>query len=472
MIETARTSPSHARASTRSSLTLLVCMAFIVLSVLPALADLPSTSAPVLRLARTIPTTPFTGTTISTRDAEGSAYVPSDKSLWLVGDNDRSAFEINPYTGAVKRIIERPAFDAAIQFGGGPAAGANRTGDLESLAYDENSDTLYAFSGTCCSSSALPTVFRLTRVSGQLQIDSYQPLPAGTDYTGAGWNGADDKIYVARNRYLRTYDYVTNTSGPTFRLRNVTGILGLDFTDDGADVLVVTNAERMVRVNWASKRIVTGWNFDLTPFGVRDSRAVEVIPDQEPSGFDQLYVYDGYSGRVLGDPLKYAVFVFDVSDSGGGGGGSELVGNPGFEADTSGWTGGGVATLSRVSGGHNGSAGAALLQNNGTTSGNCMLNDSPNWVTTTLSGTYTASLWVRADTAGATLRLRLREYNGGTLVGTAAISSVPLMTSWQQITVQTVPQSPGTSTLDLTAYVSIALPGTCFYADDASITMT
>jgi hypothetical protein len=125
-----------------------------------------------------------------------------------------------------------------------------------------------------------------------------------------------------------------------------------------------------------------------------------------------------------------------------------------------------------VSGGRGGSAGAALLQNNGTTNGNCMLNDSPNWVTTTISGTYTGSLWVKADAAGATLRLRIREYNGGTLVGTAAISTISLTTSWQQISVQTVSQVPGTSTLDLTAYVSSALPGTCFYADDASITVT
>jgi hypothetical protein len=204
---------------------------------------------------------------------------------------------------------------------------------------------------------------------------------------------------------------------------------------------------------------------------VRDSRGVEVISNPDTSGFDHLYVYDGYSGRASGDPLKYAVFVFDVSGASGGGG-AELVRNPGFEAETSGWSAGGVATLSRVSGGRGGSAGAALLQNNGTTNGNCMLNDSPNWVTTTTPGTYTGSLWVKADAAGATLRLRIREYNGGTLVGTAAISTISLTTSWQQISVQTVSQVPGTSTLDLTAYVSSALPGTCFYADDASITVT
>ena len=153
-------------------------------------------------------------------------------------------------------------------------------------------------------------------------------------------------------------------------------------------------------------------------------------------------------------------------------GSTNLVGNPGFEVDTSGWnTGasiGGVA-LSRVSGGHGGSW-AALLTNGSASSGMCMLNDSPNWVSATVAGTYSGSLWARADSAGATLRLRVREYNGGTLVGTPTISQLQLTTAWQLVTVTHVSQAPGTSTLDLTAYISSAPPGTCFYADDVTIT--
>ena len=153
-------------------------------------------------------------------------------------------------------------------------------------------------------------------------------------------------------------------------------------------------------------------------------------------------------------------------------GSTNLVGNPGFEVDTSGWnTGasiGGVA-LSRVSGGH-GSSWAALLTNGSASSGMCMLNDSPNWVSATVAGTYSGSLWARADSAGATLRLRVREYNGGTLVGTPTISQLQLTTAWQLVTVTHVSQAPGTSTLDLTAYISSAPPGTCFYADDVTIT--
>jgi len=151
---------------------------------------------------------------------------------------------------------------------------------------------------------------------------------------------------------------------------------------------------------------------------------------------------------------------------------SNLVGNPGFEVDTAGWnTGASIAgvALTRASGGHGGSW-AAQLTNGSASSGMCLLNDAPNWVGATVAGTYSGSLWARADAAGATLRLRFREYNGGTLVGTPTISQVQLTTTWQLVTVTHVPLSPGTSMLDLTAYVSTAPPGTCFYADDVEIT--
>lgn len=454
--------------TTRGAAVFILAWAAVALLVQPAIAELPATSTPILTLARTIRTTPFVGTSISTRDAEGTAFVPRDGSLWLIGDNGRAAFEIDPYTGVLKRRLDGSVFDTVAQLGGGPVAGPERSGDLESLAYDESSDTLYAFSGSCCNSAARSTAFRFTRDPGsqELVLDAYQPLPNGTDYTGAAWNSLDDTVYVGKANRLRTYDFTTNTAGPDISVKGISGIFGLDFTSSGQDLMIVTNKQRLFRVNWATRKIVTGWNLDLTPFGVKDSRAVEVIPSQADSSVDQLYVYDGYDDRSSGDPLKYALFVFDVSD--GGGPPQGIVGNPGFEVDTAGWKGGSVGTLTRVSPGHDGSY-AARLTNDGTTSGTCLLNDSPNWVTSTVSGTYTASAWVRGDVAGAVLRLRFREYNGGTVVGTPVISQIPLTTSWQQVSVSIVPQ-PGDA-LDLTAYVQNAPPGTCFYADDISITV-
>jgi hypothetical protein len=74
---------------------------------------------------------------------------------------------------------------------------------------------------------------------------------------------------------------------------------------DDEDLFVSTNAERVRRVDWATRTLVPGWTFDLTPFGVKDSRAVELIRDR-------LYVTDGFDDRATNDPLRFAVFVFEV----------------------------------------------------------------------------------------------------------------------------------------------------------------
>jgi hypothetical protein len=278
----------------------------LALSATPALAALPVTSSPELKLARTIRTSPFTGSSISMKDGEGSAYVPRDNSLWLADDNGRAVYEINPTTGTLKQKISGSSFEAAPKLGGGSQAGANRDKDIEAMAYDEATDTLYVFSGPCCSSSVLPTAYRLKRGSGGVfKVESYQPLASGSDYTAAGWNKADGKVYVGVGGQLRSYDYLTNTASSTFHITGLTGILGMSFSATGADLYVVNNAEKLYRVDWATRKLVAGWTFSLTGFGVKDSRAVELINDQ-------FYVLDGYDGRSSGDPLRHAVFVFDV----------------------------------------------------------------------------------------------------------------------------------------------------------------
>lgn len=151
---------------------------------------------------------------------------------------------------------------------------------------------------------------------------------------------------------------------------------------------------------------------------------------------------------------------------------TNLISNPGFESGLTGWNTSGSdpgVSLTQVSGGHSGSF-AARLTNTSTTTATYLLNDSPNVVSSTSSGTYTGSMWVRSDTPGATLRLRFREYAGSTLAGTAT-STVTLTSSWQQVTVTYSPVSPGSSTLDFNAYVVKGAPGTSFDADDASITL-
>jgi len=152
------------------------------------------------------------------------------------------------------------------------------------------------------------------------------------------------------------------------------------------------------------------------------------------------------------------------------------VKNSGFETDLSGWNTSGSGTgvtLARVAGGHSG-AWAALLTNGGTSATTCAINDSPDWVKPTAAGTYTGTIWARADTAGKPLKLRFREYSisSGALLGTAT-NQITLSTSWQQVSVSYTVTTPGSSSLDFNAYLSSAdaPPGACFYADDASVTV-
>jgi hypothetical protein len=147
-----------------------------------------------------------------------------------------------------------------------------------------------------------------------------------------------------------------------------------------------------------------------------------------------------------------------------------LASNPGFETSLTGWnTSGSISgvtlTESKVS--HSGAASAKLAT--GSTPGTCTLNDAPNWVGATSAGKYNASLWVRGDTPGATLKLRVVEYKGTTNVGSAT-ASVTLTTSWQKVSVSYTPVAPGSSTLDFNAYITgVPASTTCFYADDAAI---
>jgi PKD repeat protein len=148
-----------------------------------------------------------------------------------------------------------------------------------------------------------------------------------------------------------------------------------------------------------------------------------------------------------------------------------LIGNSGFENNTSGWTtDSSTVSLTRVAGGHSGSW-AAQLANTGASATSCILDDSPNSVNKTAAGTYTAMLWVKGATAGVTLTLRLQELKASTVVGSAA-ATVTLSTSWQLITVSYPVTQAGKTALDYNAFVS-GVPGrtTGFYADDAALVL-
>ena len=123
---------------------------------------------------------------------------------------------------------------------------------------------------------------------------------------------------------------------------------------------------------------------------------------------------------------------------------ANLVANPGFESGLSGWnTGDSRTTLTRTcTVAHSGSCAAQIGRK--TSTGDAVLDDSPNSVASSVAGaTYTASTWVKAP-AGRSVTLRIREYRGSTLVRYKTVVATGTG-SWQQVTVSAAPANGGTS---------------------------
>ncbi len=149
--------------------------------------------------------------------------------------------------------------------------------------------------------------------------------------------------------------------------------------------------------------------------------------------------------------------------------GPNLVTNPSFELNTTGWSAYSSATITRVAGGFDGGFALQMIGPVGTSGFG--VNDSPNWVTTTAGvGTrYRLSAWVRSATAFGTAKLQIREYVGGTKIGATLFSpGVTLSPGWQLITVDHVVQAAN-STLDVQVFDQPLVTGETFQTDNVSI---
>ncbi|HLE79124.1 MAG TPA: hypothetical protein VI687_01910 [Candidatus Limnocylindrales bacterium] len=271
----------------------------------PLLATVLLAAFPMIAAAQTltevgfIRTTPFAGSTVSMGDGEGMAFVPLDNALWLVDDHTKRVYEVDRTTGQLRRFISQSVFANTRQFGGTALAGSGRTGDLEAAAYDAASDELYVFN------SSTQTAYRLkaSATTGALEPESWQPFPSTIDPTGAAWHPLGALYVSAGKGTIRKYNYEANTLGPLIALPGVSGVVfGMGFNADGSQMWVVTSADRLYRVDWATLQVLQ--SFDLTVHNIHDARAVEVIDGA-------IYVLDGYA-LPASDPKFLAVTLFVV----------------------------------------------------------------------------------------------------------------------------------------------------------------
>ena len=275
-----------------------------------ASAAIPVYPNPGLKLVRSINTNPFKGTNVKPRDAEGLAYVPQDKSIWLADDNAHALYEINSSTGRLKRTITQAQLAAAVHLGASDTAGTNTASDLEAMAYDQANDVLYVFAGKCCTTSIRAAAFRLTRnANGRFKVESFQPFSAPlNDFSGVG--AVKGHLWAALGKLIYHYDYATNTFSDSFTVPGVSWIDGMGFSPDGADLWVVNNTDTLYRISWSTRTLYPNHVFNMAPVGITDSRAVEVVGNQ-------LFICDGYDFYPAGSPDRYAIKVYKLVDLGG-----------------------------------------------------------------------------------------------------------------------------------------------------------
>jgi parallel beta-helix repeat protein len=122
-----------------------------------------------------------------------------------------------------------------------------------------------------------------------------------------------------------------------------------------------------------------------------------------------------------------------------------LVGNPSFETDTSGWSAYPTATtvIERVAGGLHGEF--ALEVRGPNTLDAFGINDRPDWVAQTVAaGTrYRFTAWIRSASSIGQVRLRIREYLNSVHLLKTYSSPLVLSPAWQMLTVDVISQAAG-----------------------------
>ncbi|HSP38728.1 MAG TPA: hypothetical protein VLR26_13335, partial [Frankiaceae bacterium] len=117
---------------------------------------------------------------------------------------------------------------------------------------------------------------------------------------------------------------------------------------------------------------------------------------------------------------------------------AEFVTNPGLETNQTGWTGvyNGNSTVARSSAAaHTGSWSLRLGSKSSGLTTVGVNNVNPVWVSSSTAGTpYSTGGWVRATTAGSTVRVAVKEVSGTSAVASAQSATLTLNdTAWHQL---------------------------------------
>jgi len=238
------------------------------------------------------------------KDGESLLYIGANNSLWIADDDSHQVFEMDYTTKEIKSVFNDRDLgeftNGDIQDHCGNHLGAC---DIEEIAYNDITDTLYILTGK---SPGTPAIYKLVRdnIDASFQLDDYRKLDSQTEYPSAIF--IDGNFIVSIGKKLYNYNFETNTIGdnPIFEITDDVGnFAGLAYYN-GTLWITTIKKFRLIKVNWATKEIEK--IYKMRDNGVYDPRGVEVINNK-------LHVLEGYDSNVpKKHVLKNAIHIFNT----------------------------------------------------------------------------------------------------------------------------------------------------------------
>ena len=241
------------------------------------------------------------------RDGESLEYVAPNNSLWITDDDSHHVYEMDYTTHAIKSVIsDEDLGNFAPEIGVCGYEYHKGACDIESVAYDDNNDTLYIFTGK---SPGTPAIFKLTRadVNSSFTLSDYRAL--GTiEYPATTFIGSD--FIVASNKSLYRYNFDTNTTGNVLYTTPKGKIVGLAYDDNSGILWVTTSNFEILKVNWQTKETLA--TYKSRDNGVYDPRGIEIV-DNKIHILEGVNASGGDVTAPIGHPLKNAIHIYQMA---------------------------------------------------------------------------------------------------------------------------------------------------------------
>jgi hypothetical protein len=248
-------------------------------------------------------TRPFQGSRTAPGDVEQVVYVSEEDSLWLADDGSRQLYVIDRGSGALRaRLRERDFLKALPEAAtcddgdGNPDTSCSYTAELEGLAYDPASLTLYVMNTVNDIKRRPPVdksalfVLRKSSPTDNFRFVDWREMPGGQEYKYGALVAIEGALFVSVFERIFAWDVEANgfaevdgsgTPVPAY-VSPHGAIVGMAWD---RSVLWVLSADKILsKVDWSARKELESW--DLSEFGISRAKGLAVAPEQ-------FFVVDG-----------------------------------------------------------------------------------------------------------------------------------------------------------------------------------